>query len=349
VKHSKAKRYTVFVVPHTHWDRAWYLPFENYRLKLVRLVDNLLDLFRRRAGYRFSLDGQTVVLEDYLQMRPERRGQLQAAVRSGRLAIGPWYILPDEFLVSSESLVRNLLIGTGLARQFGRPMLAGYLPDPFGHVSQIPQVLNGFGIDSFLFMRGAGDIVERSGGIFGWQGADGRSRVTAAYQLDGYCNLIAWGVPGRNYRDLVDGLDAMRPDPELALERARKLLDKMQGHGYPGRVLLFNNGCDHMPAQPQVPELIDYCNRRLPDARLVQGTFGDYVAALRAQGLRLRRFQASTTTCSPASSRRALISSRPTAARPSRSNAAPSRWPRWAGWPGRPGRAPSSSMPGRNY
>lgn len=285
-----AARRLAYVVPHTHWDRAWYLPFERYRLKLVRLVDNLLDLVARRPGYRFSLDGQTVVLEDYLEVRPERRAELERAVRSGRVAVGPWYILPDEFLVSSESLVRNLLSGVAMARSFGRVMMAGYVPDPFGHVAQLPQVLNGFGLDSFIFTRGAGDVVGRSGGLFDWRGSDGASRVTAVFQVNGYCSLSAWGVAAPWHR-LVDALDELEPDPQAALVRVRRTVAAADKLRWPGRVLLFNNGCDHLPAQPQVPELVAWCNRRLKGLRLVQGTFEDFARALRRQRLRLPSFQ----------------------------------------------------------
>ena len=103
---------TAFVVSHTHWDREWYQPFQEFRVRLVAMVDRLLDLLDADPDFRhFMLDGQTIVLDDYLAVRPDRRGDLQRHVSSGRLLVGPWYILPDEFLVGPESLVRNLLTG----------------------------------------------------------------------------------------------------------------------------------------------------------------------------------------------------------------------------------------------
>ena len=139
-------KHTLHVVPHTHWDREWYQPFQTFRIRLVHLMDRLLDTLARDPAYtHFMLDGQTIVLEDYIQVRPERRAELEAHVRSGRLSIGPWHVLPDEFLVAPESLVRNLLLGDRLCRQFGAKMPVGYIPDPFGHVGQMPQILAGFG------------------------------------------------------------------------------------------------------------------------------------------------------------------------------------------------------------
>src|SRR3972149_1978036 len=120
----------LIVVSHTHWDREWYFVFEAFRTRLVGMVDQLLDLLERDPGYRFfMLDGQTVVLEDYLEVRPDRRADIERHVRSGRMLIGPWYILPDEFLVGGESLVRNLMRGMRIAREFGGPMMIGYPPD----------------------------------------------------------------------------------------------------------------------------------------------------------------------------------------------------------------------------
>ena len=102
----------IHVVSHTHWDREWYLTREQFRLRLVALVDCLLDLLDNEPAYKyFHLDGQTIVLEDYLEIRPEQEPRLRAAIAPGRILIGPWYVMPDEFLVSGESLVRNLLRG----------------------------------------------------------------------------------------------------------------------------------------------------------------------------------------------------------------------------------------------
>jgi len=136
--------HTLFIVSHTHWDREWYLPFQEFRIRLVKLIDKLLDILAKDAGYRhFTLDGQTIILEDYLAIRPERRKELERYVREGRLLIGPWYVLADEFLVSPEALIRNLMLGHRLAEEFGAVMKVGYIPDSFGHISQLPQILQG--------------------------------------------------------------------------------------------------------------------------------------------------------------------------------------------------------------
>ncbi len=148
---------TYHIVSHSHWDREWYKTFEQFRSMLVNMVDDLLDLLERDPGFVcFTLDGQTVILEDYLAVRPEREKEIRRFVAEGRLIIGPWYILPDEFLVSGEATVRNLLIGTHMAKEFGGQMNVGYIPDSFGHIAMMPAILKGFDIDTALVYRGFG-------------------------------------------------------------------------------------------------------------------------------------------------------------------------------------------------
>src|SRR5690242_16598022 len=130
---------TVAIVPHTHWDREWYSPFQTFRLRLVQLLDVLLPLLEQDLSYgRFLLDGQTAVLDDYLEIRPEAAVVLRRLATSGRLAVGPWMILMDEFMVSGETMVRDLQMGMARATELGGAMQVGYLPDMFGHVAQMP-------------------------------------------------------------------------------------------------------------------------------------------------------------------------------------------------------------------
>src|SRR5215470_15429825 len=188
------------MVPHTHWDREWYQPFQEFRGRLVRLMDRLIDVLEQDPAFtHFHLDGQTIVLEDYLEVRPRRRNALRQLIRARRIGIGPWYVLPDEFLVSGESLIRNLQIGHRLAAEFGAPAKIGYLPDEFGHTAQMPQILAGFGIDCAVVWRGVGSDVTET--LFTWEGLDGTQVLTVYLPLSGYSN-------GRNLPETVDELQA---------------------------------------------------------------------------------------------------------------------------------------------
>jgi 2-O-(6-phospho-alpha-D-mannosyl)-D-glycerate hydrolase len=256
-----------WVVPHTHWDREWYLPFEHFRYHLARTVDEVIDVLERQPSFSaFTLDGQAVVLEDYLEVRPEREGRLRRLIAEGRIAIGPWYTLPDEYLVGQESLVRNLLAGRAACEQIARPMKVGYMPDTFGHIAQLPQILRGFGLDAFVFWRGLGDEGARVGAAFTWRGPDG-SEVLAVRQLGGYGNAD----------DLGEG------DPVTAVERVRELTSRF-GERYTQVGLddfLLMNGSDHRPIRRGLPELLADCERRIHGASFRIATIEQYVDQVR--------------------------------------------------------------------
>src|SRR5581483_6771131 len=132
------------LVTHTHWDREWYLPFERFRQRLVALVDELID-DPPPPGESFLLDGQAIVIEDYIAVRPERADAVRALLADGRVEAGPWYVLADELIPSGESLVRNLLAGRRTLRRLGAdspPVL--YCPDSFGHPAALPAIAAGF-------------------------------------------------------------------------------------------------------------------------------------------------------------------------------------------------------------
>ncbi len=148
-------RKIIHVVVNTHWDREWVYPFEETRLLLVEFMDALLELLEKDSEFKyFTMDSQTVCIEDYLELRPENRSRIERLVKDGRLLIGPWYTLPEEFIVNGESLVRNLLIGHKVASSFGKVSKVGYTPFSYGQTSQMPQIYNGFGIDTIIFYRG---------------------------------------------------------------------------------------------------------------------------------------------------------------------------------------------------
>ena len=133
----------IAIVPHTHWDREWYESYQEFRLNLVDMIDTLVPLLESDPSYPyFMLDGQMAVIDDYLEVRPEAEPRLRALAAAGRISMGPWYILMDEFLSSGETIIRNLQMGILRAASFGGAMDVGYLPDMFGHIAQMPQILS---------------------------------------------------------------------------------------------------------------------------------------------------------------------------------------------------------------
>ena len=193
-------------MPHTHWDREWYRPFQAFRMRLVETVDAVLDLLDEHPTMRFTLDGQTAIVDDYLEIRPEQEERVRGHARSGRLAIGPWLILMDEFLVGGEAIARNLEMGLRRAEELGGPMRIGHLPDMFGHIAQMPQILRSAGIADAVVWRGVPAAIE--GHAFRWESPDG-SWVRAEYLIGGYDNA-AWVVEAGD--SPVEGLTRLADD-----------------------------------------------------------------------------------------------------------------------------------------
>jgi len=272
-------RKIAFVVSHTHWDREWYLPYHSFRVKLVDVVREVLDVLENDDAFRhFVLDGQSIVLEDYLDVRPGDAGRIAKLVHEGALSIGPWYVLPDEFLVSGEALVRNLAIGHRVAGAFGRVQKVGYLPDSFGHVAQMPQLLRLAGIDSFVYTRGSGDEIDHLGLEYLWRAPDG-SEVLAINQLGGYCNAAALG-----HEEIWHANTRREIRLERAVEQVRDLLDRM-GEASNGNVYLVSNGCDHFPPQRKLGPILDALGREIPGIEFRHASLEEYIAAVRDAGV----------------------------------------------------------------
>lgn len=274
-----AKKYTAILVPETHWDRAWSSSFQQSRISLVRLFDKLIKILNDNPRYKnFTFDGQSVIIEDYLEIRPEMERELKRLIQDNRVLVGPWYTLPDEFLVSPEALIRNLMIGHMVAEKFGNAMKVGYVPDSFGHISQLPQILQGFDIDSAVFTRGMGDDGETLGSEFLWYAPDGKTSVLAIHQIGGYCNAASLGY--------VNG----ELDLDNAVERCHRLTDMLKPYATTSN-LLFNNGCDLLEPQPELSDIIQYVNEKLDDVELIHGTFTDYLELVRAEKPKLKKYQ----------------------------------------------------------
>ncbi len=257
------------VISHTHWDREWYVPFQTYRIRLVRLMDALIDILTSNPDYKhFMLDGQTAPVEDYLAIRPDRREVIERLVREGRLLIGPWYVAPDEFLPHVESLIRNLQRGIRVAREFGGEMRVGYQPDAFGHSAHTPAILRGFGFDSAVVWRGVDERARKT--ELRWQSPDGSS-VLALFLALGYG--FAWPLPS---------------EPEELAKRFaffHQALSPLAATRY----LAIVDGNDHAPPQPDLPALLEATNERLGEGdRIVQGSLPELMSDIRKEVERRR-------------------------------------------------------------
>lgn len=175
-----------FIIPHTHWDREWHKTYEEYRVRCIDFFDDVIDVLENTDFPCFILDGQTSVLRDYLEIKPNNKERIVELVQKGKLKIGPWYVQPDEFIPSLESLIKNLLISKNIANEFGDEMKIGHLPDSFGQSATMPTVLSGFGIKDVVFYRGFTEDLSQKN-VFMWQGID-QSEVLAHWLPIGYGN-----------------------------------------------------------------------------------------------------------------------------------------------------------------
>ena len=173
--------YIFHLIPHTHWDREWYLPRATFHARLVALFDVLLERLQADGGLRsFLLDGQTILVEDYLRARPERDNEIKGLVKTGRLQVGPWYVLADELIPSGESLIRNLLLGAADAERLGGRLDVLYSPDAFGHPAVLPSLAREFGIKFGVLWRGLGGEPGQDHDLYKWNGSDGREIGSSA-------------------------------------------------------------------------------------------------------------------------------------------------------------------------
>ena len=243
----------IHVVPHSHWDREWYLPFDQQRMRLIDLLDEALQKCEKNPDYYFLTDGQSIVFEDYLAIRPENRERLRRAILAGQLSYGPQYILPDTYLADGESQVRNHLMAILEAEQWTGPLDAtepvipdfflamGYFPDTFGNTAQSPQILKEFGFTSAIVGRGF--PADRMGDDFLWQAPDGSTVLT--YQFpDWYCNG----------KDLTADVVALAG-----------CFHNVQKHPVSSHRLLMN-GCDHQPVQKNLSAVMASLNQGQNDS-----------------------------------------------------------------------------------
>jgi mannosylglycerate hydrolase len=178
---SKSDEKIFHVISNTHWDREWRYPFQQNRQMLVDMIDKVLEILEADPGYKaFHLDNQSVVIKDYLEVRPHKEEQIRKFVEDRRLFIGPWYVLPEQFQVGGENLIRNLLLGHKLSKKYGRVSKTGYSPFSWGQISQLPQIYKEFDIELIMFYRGINSI-ESPKAEFLWIGADGTEAVSSRF------------------------------------------------------------------------------------------------------------------------------------------------------------------------
>lgn len=258
------------VVSHSHWDREWYLSHAKHNFNLVQFMDKLIEVLETDEEFKsFHLDGQIILVEDYLKVRPSMEGRVKKLIADGKLKVGPFYILQDEYLISGESNVRNALVGLKETAKYGPATMVGYFPDTFGNIGQMPQILNGFGIDCALVGRGTVPLgyewdylgkTDEGMSEFRWISPDGSEVFTSQFTF--------WYSNGMEL-----------PEDSRALDG--RLTDLINGMGLCAVTpyILLLNGCDHQPVQANLSKVLATAKELGYD--IEHTTAEDYMSLLR--------------------------------------------------------------------
>lgn len=270
---------TYHIVSHSHWDREWYFPFDRFRAMLVDMIEDLFELMEKDPEFKsYTLDGQMAAVMDFLETRPDRVETIRRLVEEKRLFIGPWYILNDEFLSSGESHIRNLSLGFRLGKRLGGVMRIGYIPDQFGHIAQMPQILQGFGIDAALIYRGFGGEPGQEPSEYWWISPDGTRVLMHHLPRDGY---------SAGYFGTQDG--------KVILQKFERLRKELDARATTSQRLFFNGGDHHWPDE-NVTTAIRHLRAHY-DAEFNHSNFPDFLDAVKketASGNKLTRLEGET-------------------------------------------------------
>lgn len=304
------RRLKGFIITAGHLDIEWYLPMRSYRFWTVEALEQLKAAAGREDFVTYVLDGQVFPLEEYLEVVPEDEGEMRELIRQGKLSVGPFYTQFDEWIPSAESMIRNCLYGKRKAQAFGGYMRAGYLPDNFGHPRQLPQILNNFGIDSLMFMRGMPEVEGGHPDEFLYEGLDG-SRVLVSHFRESYsggfdifrkvpeqlgepkgelnCEI---GIDGLQPRDLPyhEGYLSYEWHKELADHddpegTARSLVENVRRiqKRYPSGIVPLIAGFDHLPPQINIGDSVRAANEMQDEIEFVMGSAEDYIKEVQAR------------------------------------------------------------------
>lgn len=307
------KKKKAYVISHAHWDREWRYPLWQTRKDLERMFSKLLDLLENEPRYAcFVTDSQAVIIEDYLQVRPEEEERIRAFVRSKRLQIGPWYTLPEYYPIDGECIVRNLLHGDRVCRRYGGPMKIGYTTFGWGQPGQLPQIYKSFGIDVVLGGKNI-DPARTKYNEFLWEGCDGTRILTSKLGVQGRANFFKyvvipvvfgkenigpdwrfdWDHQGLMYHN-ADG-DFYWQDhhryyrgeqdvfhPERVKPAIENVLSTVDGTALPEHAVFFDGGDFTFP-QPLLCRILEQANRDFKDIEFIHCSLDRYADVLKSE------------------------------------------------------------------
>ena len=251
----------IFILMHTHWDREWYFTKDETKVFLLNHMKEVINFLEKNKECIYILDGQSVMIEDFLEFAPNWENRLETLIKNKQLRVGPWYTQTDLLIVHGESIIRNLYYGIKDTEKYGETMKVGYAPDTFGHSAQMPQIYKQFGIESSFFWRGFSEL-KSDKSDFIWEGIDG-SKI--------YGINLSTGYQGAKY------LENTKVELEDRMKKIMGVLDKYSI----GEARLIMNGHDQMPIQKDIYEIIEKLKEIYFEDEIKINDFESYVEEIK--------------------------------------------------------------------
>lgn len=266
----------VHIVSHSHWDREWYESFTAYRMKLVELIDDVIEIFEKDSAFQsFHLDGQLVILEDYLQIKPQNKEKLKKLVLEKKLIIGPFYVLQDEFLITGEENARNSLVGSGFKEEWKEICPIGYFPDTFGHIDQLAQLCKLTNLKYIFFGRGVKPIGFDNQVI---ENEKFSSNYSEMY-LESPDGSKVLGILFANWYSNGNEIPVDKKQAKIFWDK--KIQDAL--HYASTDSLLFMNGCDHQPVQKNLSQALKVARELYPDITFIHSSLEEYAKEIESK------------------------------------------------------------------
>ncbi len=304
---SNLKSEKIFhVISNTHWDREWRFPFQRNRQMLVEMIDEVISILQKEPKYRaFHLDSQSIVVKDYLEAKPHNKEIFSQLVNEKRIFIGPWYVLPEQFQIGGENLIRNLLIGHKLCKEIGRVSKMGYSPFSWGQISQLPQIYKEFGIELIMFYRGVNSL-DSPKAEFLWIGADGTGAISSRFSTMPRYNFYfylyrmvihnenisdvryTWEKGGTHFHFADESLCAedyfiLNPVdgyfPENIKQQVEAII-KDQANDFTTPHVIWMEGHDSSGPNIKTVQLLDDIKKEFPNMNVIHSTLEDYAEAI---------------------------------------------------------------------
>lgn len=285
------KKIIAYVTSHGHMDIEWYQPLDTFRYWMSEAIEMLDEIQKENSDQTYIFDGAFFPIEAILKLHPEYEERIRELIKNRKLLVGPFYTQFDEFLNSGETIISNCVYGDRFSREFGGVMKAGYLPDNFGHPSQLPQIFRNFGIDNLLFTRGM-PHTEQEKKEFRFVGDDGTFiygvnfayyATFSIYQNNNPKPAAPSLIPGSKYFMADFSSQRIISDHRDNKKIAEELIKNVREHSkyYPSGIVPMFMGCDHCPPQKNILKTIELANSMQDDILFVFGDGDGYSELLR--------------------------------------------------------------------